>query len=117
MDFSKEQIYQVRLGHRDLGEFGEAKLSFGREKPIVALTGFATISPDLNSCSLDLVQARTEQGHTFTLCQCRVYGPVLYANCIVSGSIDEDKFIGFDVRYSDISEWFLRLRARYGLSL
>lgn len=57
---------------------------------------------------LDFVSATTEDGDAFTLCECRIHGFSLIATFLVHGSITENRFLQFDVRYSDISEWFLR---------
>lgn len=109
MKFSQEQTHKVRLHHRDLGDLGEAQLRFGGEWGVVATMGLLATVPRLDPNSpLDFVSATTEDGDAFTLCECRIHGFSLIATFLVHGSITENRFLQFDVRYSDISEWFLR---------
>ncbi len=57
---------------------------------------------------LDFVSATTEDESVFTLCDCRIHGFSFIATFLVYGKITESRFLKIDVRYSDISEWFLR---------
>jgi hypothetical protein len=109
MKFSEEQTHKVKLHHRDLGDLGEARLRFGGEYGVVATMGLlsARPAPDPNR-PLDFVSATTENGDTFTLCDCRIHALSLIATFLVYGSITETRFLQIDVRYTDISEWFLR---------
>ena len=109
MKFSEEQTHKVKLQHRDLGDLGEAQLGFGGERGVIATTGLVAAVHRLNlNRLLDFVSATTDDGHTFTLCDCRIHGFSIIATFLVYGSITEDRFLQIDVRYSDISEWFLR---------
>jgi hypothetical protein len=108
MKFSEEQTHKVKLHHRDLGDLGEAQLKFGGEWGVVASIGFLSARPGLDDRPLDFVSATTEDGHAFTLCACRIHGFSIIATFLVHGSITESRFLQIDVRYSDISEWFLR---------
>lgn len=108
MMFSEEHSHRVRLHHRELGDLGEATLTFGGETSVIADMGLFTVSPKLRSArSLDFVGAKTANGHTFTLCHCTIHESVIYATYLVCGDITEDCFKRIEVRYSDISEWFL----------
>lgn len=108
MKFTETQTHKVKLHHVDLGQLGEAQLSFGGESGVVAMMSLLSAGPRLaTDQTLDLLSATTEDGKEFTLCECRVHGSTLIAKCIVQGSILETRFNQFDVRYSDISEWFL----------
>jgi hypothetical protein len=109
MNFSEVQTHKVYLHHRDLGDLGEAQLRFGGEYGVVATMGFLSARPGLDpNCPLDFVSAGTEDGHTYTLGACRIHGFSIIATFLVYGSITESRFRQIDVRYSDISEWFLR---------
>jgi ApeA-like protein len=109
MKFSEEQNHKVKLHHRDLGDLGEAQLRFGGEWGVVASMGLLSAGPRLDaSRPLDFVSATNEDGHAFTLCECRIHGFSLIAAFLVYGSITENRYLQIDVRYSDISEWFLR---------
>jgi hypothetical protein len=109
MKFSEEQNYKVKLHHRDLGDLGEAQLRYGGEWGVVASMGLLSAAPRLDSKrALDFVSATTEDGHAFTLCDCSIHGPSLIATFLVYGIITENRFLQIDVRFSDISEWFLR---------
>jgi hypothetical protein len=109
MKFSEEHNYKVKLNHRDLGDLGEAQLKFGGEWGVVASMGLLSAAPRLDSNrSLDFVSATTEDGHAFTLCDCSIHGLALIATFLVYGSITENRFLKIDIRFSDISEWFLR---------
>jgi hypothetical protein len=108
MKFSQESTYKVNLHHRDLGALGEATLTFGGEQLVVAMTGLLRPKSGIEAVkSLDFVSAKTEQGHVFTLCQCTVHGFAIYATYLVAGDIIEENFNRIEIRYSDISEWFL----------
>jgi len=108
MKFSEEHTYKVKLHHRELGELGESTLTFGGERPVVAAMGLLSPGSGLGTGrSLDFVSAKTEAGHAFTLCRCTVHGFAIYATYLVCGDITEDRFHRIDIRYSDISEWFL----------
>jgi hypothetical protein len=109
MKFSEEQTYKVRLHHRDHGDLGEAQLRFGGEWGVVANMGLlsARLSVDRN-VRLDFVIATTEDGNSYTLCDCRIHDFSLIATTLVYGSIAANDFLQFDVRCSEISEWFLR---------
>lgn len=108
MMFSEERRHTVRLHHREIGDLGEGTLTFGGETIAVADMGLFNVSPKLRSArSLDIVGAKSGDGQTFTLCHCTVHGSVIYATYLVCGDITEDCFKRIDVRYSDISEWFL----------
>jgi hypothetical protein len=109
MNFSEEHNYKVKLHHRDLGDLGEAKLKFGGEWGVVAIVGLLSVVPRLDaSRPLPFVSATTEDGHAFTLCDCRIHGFSLIPAFLVYGNVTENRFLQIDVRYSDISEWFLR---------
>jgi hypothetical protein len=109
MKFSEEQNHKVQLHHRDLGDLGEAQLRFGGDWGVVATVGLLAPLPRLDpNRALDFVSATTEDGNAFTLCECRIHGFSLIATFLVFGSITENRFLQIDVRYSDISEWFLR---------
>ena len=98
MQFSEEHTYTVNLHHRDLGELGEAELTFGGERPVVAQMGLLSAGSRLGAKrSLDLVSAKTEKGHAFTLCQCTIHEFAIYATYLVCGDITEDRFHRIDV--------------------
>jgi hypothetical protein len=91
MKFSQEQTHKVRLHHRDLGDLGEAQLRFGGEWGVLATMGLLATVPRLGPNSpLDFVSATTEDGHAFTLCECRIHGFSLIATFLVHGSITEN---------------------------
>src|SRR5438128_547862 len=107
MKFSEEQNHKVKLHHQDLGDLGEAQLRFGGEWGVVATMGLLAAVPRMDpNRPLDFVSATTEDGHTFTLCECRIHAFSLIATFLVYGSITENRLLQIDVRYSDISEWF-----------
>jgi hypothetical protein len=109
MKFSEEQTHKVKLHHRDLGDLGEARSRFGGEWGVVATMDRPAAVPRLDpNRLLDFVSATTEDDRAFTLCECSIHGSSLIATCLVYGSITENRFLQIEVRYSDISEWFLR---------
>jgi hypothetical protein len=113
MRFSEEQTHKVKLHHRDHGDLGEAQLRFGGECGVVATMGLLATVPLLDpNRLLDFVSATTEDGHAFTLCECRIYGLSLIATFLVYGSITENRFPQIDARYSDVSAVRRRSRRR-----
>jgi hypothetical protein len=108
MRLSEEHTYKVRLHHQDLGDLGEARLTFGGERSVTADIGLLSRNAALEAHeSLEFVSAKSEDGRTFTLCDCTVHGFAIYAVYLICGDVTANCFQQIDVRYSDISEWFL----------
>jgi hypothetical protein len=104
--------FNVELRHAQLGRLGAGVLTFGGNQwPCVNLS-MSDIAPDLHTdeAKFDFVKAVTNDGTTFCLCDCKAHGFALYADYVIDGDLNEAVFDSISVRYSDVSEWFLRWR-------
>lgn len=105
--------FDVELHHDQLGRLGSGGLYFGGNRwAYVDLSNLGN-APELrtNDAKFDLVKAVTDEGNTFCLCDCTANGIALYADYVIDGDLSKAEFDSISVRYSDVSEWFLRWRA------
>lgn len=110
MNFFKQQTHAVDLYHADLGDLGQGTLSFGSGNwAHVTFKGAGPSKKLVDEKTWHVIKARTSDGHSFSLFECKVHGFVLYADYVIDGDVDVAKFKRIDIRYSEISEWFLHL--------
>ncbi|WP_206059751.1 ApeA N-terminal domain 1-containing protein [Novacetimonas cocois] len=112
-DYIPEQKqFNVELYHDQLGRLGSGVLYFGGNQWAYVALEILDKSQELsrNDAKFDLVKAITDQGTTFCLCDCKVDVNNLYADYVINGDLNEATFDTISVRYSEVSEWFLRWR-------
>lgn len=106
-DFSKKFKYAVEVYHDKLGSFGNATLTFGKNDSVhLRFEGNILEKRKFPENEFNMLKARTNNGDVFTLFQCKYYGFTCYAYYVVAGDVGE-KFKSIQVRYSDVSEWFM----------
>ena len=108
LDFFTQHTHAVDLHHADLGDLGQGILFFGSGK--WAHLTFKDANPPNkldNGKTWHAIKARTSDGHSFSLFECKVNGFVLYADYVIDGDVGIAKFNRIDIRYSEISKWFL----------
>jgi hypothetical protein len=116
LEHSEQQVHAVDLYHSELGDLGKGTLYFDSNN-------WAHVVPELNSLSkkivdsqtFHVVKARASSGRVFSLFECKVSGFTLYADYVIVGDIDAARFKRMDIRYSEISEWFLRWQRIQGM--
>ncbi|MGY6239941.1 ApeA N-terminal domain 1-containing protein (plasmid) [Burkholderia ambifaria] len=110
IDFSSQYSYVVRVQHDDLGDLGEATLSFGVEHwPHVLFENSSSYTRLQEDKKHPRLRATTKDGKTFTLFDCVVVGFSLAIDYVVAGDVAEFNRIG--IRFNDINEWFMPFRS------
>lgn len=104
--------FNVELHHDQLGRLGSGVLYFGGNQWACVNLSLSDNAPELRTddAKFDLVKAVTDEGTTFCLCDCKANGIALYADYVIEGDLSKVEFDSISVRYSDVSEWFLRWR-------
>lgn len=108
IEFSKKLEYNVEIYYDDQGVLGEGRLSFGGGGLILISLGFGSRF-ELTKKDASILKAKTKEGQRFTLIKCVIENGYLYADFIVLGDI-ESEIKYFEIKYGDISDWFLRGR-------
>jgi hypothetical protein len=108
--------FDVVLHHEQFGRLGSGILYFGGNQWACVNLSILDNGPELRTdgTKFDLVKAVTNEGATFSLCDCEASGIALYANYVIDGDFNKAEFDSISVRYSDVSEWFLRGRTVEG---
>lgn len=116
MEFFKQHTHAVTLYHADLGELGQGTLSFGSGNwAHVSFKGAWPSKKFVDGKTWHVVKARSSDGHSFSLFECKVNGFVLYADYVINGDVDVAEFKRIDIRYSEISEWFFHRHSIEGV--
>jgi ApeA N-terminal domain 1 len=111
MHFVEHTKHTVDLRHRSFAQPLKAKLSFGGGKLIIARLYGLGLPRELRvGQSLSRLDATSEDGQSFTLWDCKVYTGEIHASVITSGELTKARLTRIEIRYSDISEWFLHGR-------
>ncbi|KLU21962.1 hypothetical protein EOS_33000 [Caballeronia mineralivorans PML1(12)] len=109
MTFAEEHTYAVELRHDELGDLGNGKLTFGGGQQVSAqLSMLSPIPHSEDKYPLGVVRAIDDKGKHYALCGCVAYGLTIYADYLITGEVPDLQFDRVDIRYSDISEWFLQ---------
>ena len=109
MTFAEEHTHAVKLHHEELGDLGDGKLTFGGSQQISAqLSMHSPLPSSEDKYPLGIVRAIDDEGRHYALCGCVAYGLTIYADYLVTGEVSDLQFDRVDIRYSDISEWFLQ---------
>ena len=108
IEFSKKLECNVEIYYDDQGVLGEGRLTFGGGGLIFISLGFGSLFK-LTKKSAAVLKAKTKEGEHFTLFKCVIESEYLYADFVVLGDVGHEiKY--FEVKYGDISDWFLRGR-------
>jgi hypothetical protein len=108
--------FYAELYHDQIGQLGSGVLSFGGNQSAYVRLSIADTAPELHTddAKFDLIKAVTNEERTFCLCNCKANAFILYADYVIDGDLKESEFDSISVRYSDVSEWFLRWRTLDG---
>lgn len=114
IDFLQQHQFDVTVFDDELGELGTAKLSFGPERwPHLS---FGLLSPPTKLPKGKLLRplkAKTPDGDWFSLFDCKRFDFEIGIGFVVTGNASSE-FKKIDIRYSEISEWFLPWRQLNG---
>lgn len=109
IDSDHHTSLRVKLSHAQGGDIGEGTLNFGYAcVASVALDGFRlAVELDDDQLASGLLAIATD-GRTLSLVNCTRAGHMIYPEFVVSGDLKGSEFDSFEVRYSEVSEWFFQ---------
>ncbi|WP_394788077.1 HEPN domain-containing protein [Rhodoferax sp.] len=109
IDSDHHTTLRVKLSHAQIGDIGEGTLTFGYGcLASVALDGFRlTIELDDNQLAAGLL-AIAADGRKLSLFNCTMADHAIYPEFVVEGEVRDLQFNSFEVRYSEVSEWFFQ---------
>lgn len=114
IDFLQQQQFDVTVFDDELGEVGTAKLYFGPERWPHLSFGFLSPPRKLPKGKLlRPLKAKTQDGDWFSLFDCKCFDFEIGIGFVVAGNAPSE-FKAIDIRYSEISEWFLPWRQLNG---
>ena len=103
----QKRTLRAKLSHPDVGQVGEGNLTFGYS--CTATFSFDGFAPQVRPTASQLAEgliAEAEDGTKWSLFGCNGFGHSLFIDFVVQGGISAGKVRKFDVRYSDVSDWF-----------
>lgn len=109
VDSDHHTSLRVKLSHAEEGDIGEGTLTFGYGcLASVALDGFRlTVELDDDQLASGLL-AIAADGRKLSLLNCTRSGHTIYPEFVVMGDVEGSEFDSFEVRYSEVSEWFFQ---------
>jgi hypothetical protein len=108
MGDSDRRKHDVQLRHGKFGQLGAGVLHFGGNGLVHINFSAGPPAALVEGTQIDLVRAVTNEGATFSLCGCKVNGPALLVDYVIEADLAVAEFSSISVRYSEVSEWFLR---------
>lgn len=106
IDFTKQHEFQVDVLDLDQAKLGSGSLKFGPECWIQVNSGLFEFGGVPEGAEFSRLKAVSPTGKSFTLFQCKRIGFGISADYLVTGDVGE-KFKSIEIRYSDVSEWYL----------
>ena len=109
VDSDHHTTLRVKLSHAQEGDIGEGTLMFGYGcLASFALDGFRlNIELDDDQLASGLL-AIAADGRKLSLFNCTRSGHTIYPEFVVEGDVRGSQFDSFEVRYSEVSEWFFQ---------
>ncbi len=118
--FSETYEHAVELHDDAMGELGKGTLVFGGSKwPSFTFDNLFASTKLTEGLTFPVLKAKTPGGDCFTLFECKFSHFSIHADYVVDGDVS-GCFKEIEIRYSDISEWFMwqqRLDGELGKSL
>ena len=117
----QKRTLSAKLTHPDVGDVGQGKLTFGYS--CSATFSFDGFEPKIRPTGAQLAEglvAEAEDGTKWSLFGCKGYGHSLFADFIVQYGMQAAQVQKFEVRYSDVSDWFfpqMRIDEDLGLKI
>lgn len=100
---------RVKLSHPDEGDIGEGMLKFGYGcLACVVLDGFGLEIEFKDDMLATGLLAIGPDGRKLSLFNCTRTGRAIYPEFVVEGHLVGSQFDRFEVRYSEVSEWFFQ---------
>lgn len=103
------QTLRVKLSHPNVGDIGDGSITFGYG--CLAHFVLEDFGHEISLSEDQLVAgllAVAENGTHLSLFNCECRGCTLYPEFVITSDIKVVEFQSFEVRYSDVSEWFFR---------
>lgn len=103
----QKRTLSAKLTHPDVGDVGQGKLTFGYS--CSATFSFDLFEPQIRPTEAQLTEglvAEAEDGTKWSLFGCKRYGHSLFADFVVQYGMQAAQVQKFEVRYSDVSDWF-----------
>lgn len=104
-----QRTLRVTLSHPDVGDIGEGSITFGYSS--LARFVLDGMGREMSLSSAQLAEgllARAEDGTRLSLFNCECRDRTLFPEFVVDGEVKTPQFLSFEVRYSDVSEWFFQ---------
>lgn len=106
IDFTKQHEFQVDVFDHEHVKLGSGMLTFGPEHWIQVDFDLSEFSGIPESTEFSKLTTVSQCGTSFTLFQCKLIGFCITANYVVAGDVGEN-FKSIEIRYSDVSEWYM----------
>jgi hypothetical protein len=106
IDFTKQHEFQVDVFENEHVKLCSGKLHFGPERWIQVGFGVLESGGVPEGKEFTRLKVVTQNGKCFTLFQCKRIGFGISADYVVTGDVGEN-FKRIEIRYSDVSEWYL----------
>lgn len=108
-DSNQKRIVRVKLSHPDVGDIADGSLTYGRG--MFARLEIDWRGPDLRLTPDQLATgllAVAENGQRLSLFNCEQAGRSLFPQFVTEGELKGQNVVRFEVRYTDVSEWFFQ---------
>ncbi|WP_219215916.1 ApeA N-terminal domain 1-containing protein [Variovorax boronicumulans] len=114
-DSDYQRTLRVRLSHPEVGDLGEGSITFGYScVPCLVLDGFGH-GISLSEAQLaEGLLAQADDGTRLSLFNCDCSDRTLFPAFVIDREIKTPEFLSFEVRYSNVSEWFFQQMAIEG---
>jgi hypothetical protein len=106
IDFTNQYEFQVDVLDHEHVKLGSGALKFGPERWIQVSFGGLEFSGIPEGTEISKLIAVSQSGTSFTLFQCKRISFSISADYVVAGDVGEN-FKSIEIRYSDVSEWYL----------
>lgn len=108
-DSDHQRTLHVRLSHPDLGDIGEGSITFGYS--CLARFVLDGLGREMSLSDAQLTEgllAQAADGTRVSLFNCEYRNRALFPEFVIEGEVKAPQFLSFEVRYSDVSEWFFQ---------
>lgn len=108
-DLTVVHSVSVEIRHETLGCLGRGQLTFGNDDaPQVSQADQESFLGFANGHKWSVLRAHADGGQVFTLIDCDSYGSTIYAEYLLVGETTTISFNQIEMRFDEISEWFLQ---------
>ncbi|MFS2162689.1 hypothetical protein ABL850_03085 [Variovorax paradoxus] len=108
-DSNHQRTLRVRLSHPDVGDIGEGSITFGYS--CLARFVLDGLGREISLSDAQLAEgllAHADDGTRLSLFNCECRDRTLFPEFVIGGEVKASQFLSFEVRYSNVSEWFFQ---------